>query len=85
MSREDWGQGFVLRRLGIIGLIHIGENKYLYHVALVREEVRVVWHLKTLVIPNVIFIENIEGVDLVQVWDTNVASRKDLSLCILPC
>ena len=85
MSREDQGQGFVLRRLGILGLIPRGENKDFYHVDLVREEVRVLWHLKTLVLPNVLVIEKIEGVDLVQVWDTNVGSKNDLPLCMLPC
>ena len=61
------------------------EKKYFYHVALVREEFRVLWHLKTLVLPNVLVIEKIKRVDLVQLWDTNVGSKKDLSLCMLAC
>jgi hypothetical protein len=85
MSREYYGQVFFLRRLGMLGLTPTGENKYFYHVALVREEVRVLWHLKTLVLPNVLAIENIEGVDRVQMWYTNVGSKKDLPLCMIPC
>ena len=52
---------------------------------MVKQEVRVLWHSKTVVLSNVIVIEKIEGVDIVQVWDTNVGSKKDLPLCILPC
>ena len=52
---------------------------------MVREEVRVLWHFKTLVLPNVLVIEKIGGVDHVQVWDTNVGSKKDLPLCMLAC
>jgi hypothetical protein len=52
---------------------------------MVREEVRVLWHFKMLVLPSVLVIENIEGFDLVQVWDTNVGSKKELPLCMLHC
>ena len=41
MPREYQGQGFVLRRLGILGLIPRGEKKEFYYVALIREEVQV--------------------------------------------
>jgi hypothetical protein len=50
---------------------------------MVREEVRIFWHLKILVLPNVLVIEKIEGFYLIQVWDTNVGSKKDLPLCML--
>jgi hypothetical protein len=50
---------------------------------MVREEVRFLWHLKTLVLPNVLVIEKTGGFDLVNVWATNVGSKKDLPLCIL--
>ena len=85
MSRENSGQVFILRRLGILGLIPIGGKKDVYHVYLLREKVRVLWHFKTLVLPNVLVIEKIEGVDLVHVWDTNVGSKKDLPLCMILC
>jgi hypothetical protein len=45
----------------------------------------VLWHFKTLVLRNVLVIKKIEGVDLVQAWDTNVGSKKDLPLCMTHC
>ena len=85
MSREDQGQGFVLRRLGILGIIPRGGKIDFYHVALVREEVRVLWNFKILVLPNVLVIAKIEGFNIVQVWDKNVGSKKDLPLCMPHC